>query len=88
MKITDQTTMYPEYYSEKKLKISRPFWQITNGTAGAPYYGQEILPWSNFVEFFTTQYAINLISVEGNKVRMKVINPDTLELIEEIVLKE
>lgn len=87
LNIAKKTPIYPANYSGSKLKISRPLWQITNGSAGAPYYGQEELPWSNYVEFFSTQYALNLFYIEGNSVKMKVINPDTLEEIESVVLK-
>ena len=88
LKLTNKTEIYPEYYSWKKIKISRPFWQITNGSAGAPYYGQQQLPWSESVEKFSTQYALMLFYVDGNKITLKVINPDTLEDIEEVILKE
>jgi 3',5'-cyclic AMP phosphodiesterase CpdA len=88
MRLTRKTDIYPENYSWKKIKISRSFWQITNGSAGAPYYGQQQLPWSGSVEIFSTQYALMLFYVEGNKITLKVINPDTLEDIEEIILKE
>ncbi|MCF6342282.1 MAG: hypothetical protein L3J31_05695, partial [Bacteroidales bacterium] len=88
LKLTKKTPVYPENYQGKKLKISRPFWQITNGSAGAPYYGQEQLPWSESVEMFSTQYALMLFKIEGKKVLLRVVNPDTLEEIEEVVLKE
>ncbi|MCF6171873.1 MAG: metallophosphoesterase family protein [Bacteroidales bacterium] len=88
LKLTKKTPVYPENYRGKKLKVSRPFWQITNGSAGAPYYGQEQLPWSGSVEMFSTQYALMLFKVDGKKVSLRVVNPDTLEEIEEIVLKE
>ena len=52
--INDKTPIYPENWEKKKLKISRPLWQITNGAAGAPYYSQEELPWSDFVQTFST----------------------------------
>lgn len=88
MMLTRKTPIYPENYSGKKLKISRPFWQITNGSAGAPYYGQENLPWSESVEKFSTQYALMLFEIDGKKVSLRVVNPDTLEEIEDIILKE
>jgi 3',5'-cyclic AMP phosphodiesterase CpdA len=88
LKLTNKTPIYSEKYQGKKLKISRPFWQITNGSSGAPYYGQEQLPWSNAVEKFSTQYALMLFKIDGKKVSLRVINPDTLEEIEEVVLKE
>jgi len=80
--------MYPEAYFLEKLKLNREIWQINNGAAGAPYYAQEQTPWSEHVTGFTTRNALVLISVEGQKVSMKVINPDTLELIDEAVLRE
>lgn len=87
LRITDKTPIYKEGYSGKKLKVSRPFWQITNGSAGAPYYGLQELPWTNFVEKFSTQYALMLFTVDGPKVKIRVVNPDTFEEIEEVVLK-
>ena len=88
LKLTGKTPIYTENYQGKKLKISRPFWQITNGSAGAPYYGQEQLPWSSSVEKFSTQYALMLFKIDGKKVTLRVVNPDTLEEIEEVVLTE
>lgn len=87
MKITNKTPIYPEGYKGKRLKVSRPFWQITNGSAGAPYYGQQQLPWSESVEKFSTQYALMLFDINGQNVSLRVINPDTLEEIEIIDLK-
>ncbi len=87
MKITNKTIMYPDGYRGSKLKISRPFWQITNGSSGAPYYGQEQLPWSNSVEKFSTQYSLMLFDVSGKKISLRVINPDTMEEIETVDLK-
>jgi hypothetical protein len=86
-KVTRETQIYPDNYQGKKLRINRPFWQITNGSAGAPYYGQQPVPWSGSVEIFSTQYALNLFHIDGNVVKLKVINPDTLEEIEEVVLR-
>ena len=88
LKLTKKTPIYPDNYIGKKLKVKRPFWHITNGSAGAPYYGQEKLPWSESVEMFSTQYALMLFFVEGKTVTMKVINPDTLEDIEEVLLTQ
>ncbi len=87
MKLTKNTPIYPKGYNGKKLKVSRPFWQITNGSAGAPYYGQQQLPWSESVEKFSTQYALMLFDIDGERVSLRVINPDTLEEIETIDLK-
>ncbi len=88
MKLTDKTPRYPENWNHKKLHLTRPLWQITNGSSGAPYYGQEKLIWSSSVEKFSTQYALMLFSVEGTKIKLSVFNPDTMEKIEEVYLKK
>jgi hypothetical protein len=87
LELTDQVTIYPRNYPHPKLNVSRPIYQINNGAAGAPYYGQEMLPWSKHTKAFSVENAICLFYVEGKKVRMKVINPDTLNVIDEIVLR-
>jgi hypothetical protein len=87
MKLTKETPIYPENYKGEKINISRPIWQITNGSAGAPNYEQEKMPWSRFVEKFTTQFALAFFHIDGDKVTLEVINPDTLETIEEMELK-
>ena len=87
LKITDDMPRYPKNYHGKRTKISRPFWQITNGSAGAPYYGLQHLPWTKNVEKYTTQYALMLFDVDGNSVKLRVINPDTFEEIETVDLR-
>jgi len=88
MRIDNNISMYPEDHKGKKLKFKRTFWQMTNGSAGAPYYGQQVLPWSSSVEMFSTQYALMLFDVDGKKVSLRVINPDTFDVIEEVLLTE
>ena len=80
--------MYPETWEKPKLKLSRTLYQINNGAAGAPYYAQEIGPWSDNLHGFTTQYALVLIHVDGKKVTIEVLNPDTLEKIDRFLLRE
>ncbi len=87
MLINDSTPRYPEGYDKPKMKLTRHLWQITNGSAGAPYYGLEQLPWSGFVKEYTTEHALMLFDVDGKKVTLRVINPDTYEKIEQVVLK-
>ncbi|MEM9077318.1 MAG: hypothetical protein AAGC43_09770 [Bacteroidota bacterium] len=87
LKLTDEVTIYPEEYPHKKLDVSRPIYQINNGAAGAPYYAQEVLPWSEHTKAFSVENAVCLFYVDGPKVTMKVINPDTLNLIDEIELR-
>ncbi len=88
VRISEEMQRYPEPYFPPKITLGRTIWQINNGAAGAPYYAQEETPWSEHVQGFTTRNALVLVNVEGKKVSIKVINPDTLELIDEAVLKE
>ena len=87
MYIDSETNIYPKDWKGKKLKISRPFWQITNGSAGAPYYGQEKLIWSSSVQFFSTQYALVFFEVNGDEIELKVINPDTGEKVDKAKIR-
>ncbi|MEM8845619.1 MAG: hypothetical protein AAGD17_00825 [Bacteroidota bacterium] len=87
LKLTDEVTIYPEDYPHEKLNVSRPIYQINNGAAGAPYYAQEVLPWSEHTKAFSVENAVCLFYVDGASVKMRVINPDTLNLIDEIVLR-
>ncbi len=75
--------LYPKNWDKTKLKIKRKIYQINNGAAGAPYYAQEQVPWTNRVKKFTTQNALVLFYVNGKKIHVVVKNPDTLEIIEE-----
>lgn len=87
MLISPSTKIYIKTYDGNRLKILRNIWQITNGAAGAPYYGKEETPWMLSVQKFAVQYALCLFYINGKEVSMKVINPETLELIEEVKLK-
>lgn len=87
--ISPEMPIYPDsgYYSSK-IELERTIYQINNGAAGAPYYAQQQTPWSAYTEGFTTQNALVLIHIDGQKVELEVLNPDTLEEIDRKVLKE
>jgi len=85
--IGPETPIYPASYSGKKIKLKRMVYQINNGAAGAPYYAQQQTPWSAFTSGFTTQNAVCFFRVEGKKLSMVVINPDTLEEVDHLVLR-
>ena len=81
-------TIYPEKWSGKKVALKRPFYQVNNGAAGAPYYAQDTrTPWSAHVKGFSTQNALCLFRVEGKRVRLEVVNPETLEVIDRAALR-
>jgi hypothetical protein len=77
--IGPDTNIYPENYKFDKIKLNRTIFQINNGAAGAPYYAQEITPWSDKATGFTTQNALVLFQVNGKNIEVEVVNPDTLE---------
>ncbi|MAT39405.1 MAG: hypothetical protein CL946_07350 [Ectothiorhodospiraceae bacterium] len=85
--IDDAMPRYPENYEPAKLPLRRTIYQINNGAAGAPYYAQEETPWSANVSGFTTQNAVVFFHVDGDSVELEVRNPETLELIDETVLR-
>ncbi|MDP5170055.1 MAG: metallophosphoesterase [Bacteroidia bacterium] len=82
-----ETNIYPDNWFMPKLSMSRSIWQINNGAAGAPYYAQEQTPWSNMVQGFTTQNALVLFDVEGDSIKVRVLNPDTLEEVDGFTLR-
>jgi hypothetical protein len=87
LKLTADVPIYPENYPFEKLKVSRPIYQINNGASGAPYYGQEQLPWSDHTRSFSVENAVCFFYVDGKRVVMKVLNPDALNQIDEVKLR-
>ena len=85
--IGPNTIIYDENWTLPKLALTRTIYQINNGAAGAPYYAQEQTPWSGSVTGFTTQNALVLFHIDGDKIDMEVLNPDTLEKVDELKLK-
>ncbi len=87
IKVDNNTPIYPDNWTGHKIKFKRPFVQITNGSAGAPYYSLEETPWRKSVKKFSTLHALMLFNVEGQHIDMEVINPDTFEVIENVRLR-
>ena len=87
IELDNNAPIYPENWTGKKIKLKRPFVQITNGSAGAPYYSLEQTPWRKFVKKFSTLHALMLFNVDGQHINMEVINPDTFEIIEKVQLR-
>jgi len=88
LRLSSDMPIYLENYDKPKLTKFRPITFITNGAAGAPYYGQEQTLWTDYVDMFSSQFAVVFIHVEGKKVWGEVINPDTMELIDQFTLTE
>jgi hypothetical protein len=87
LQVGPTVNIYPPAWTGARLAIRRGFFQINNGAAGAPYYAQEQTPWSAFVSGFSTQNALCLFYVEGRRVRLEVVNPETLEVLDRAVLR-
>ncbi len=87
MRLDPTVPIYPAGWDKARVQIARPFYQINNGAAGAPYYAQEMTPWSAAVRGFSTQHAICLLIVEGPRVRLETVNPETLEVLDREVLR-
>lgn len=81
-----ETNRYPEVYLPQKIELNRTIYQINNGAAGAPYYAQEETPWTPFTSGFTTQNAVVFFHIDGENIEMEVINPNTLEKVDELKL--
>ncbi len=79
---------YPEGYEPDTLALERSIWQINNGAAGAPYYAQEVLPWSDRVSAFSTKNVLTLFHVDGKELRMEAIDPRTFEQVDALKLHE
>ncbi len=47
-----------------------PTWHITAGTAGAPFYAQQKVPWENYIVFFSSQTGYCLFKVDDGKMSM------------------
>ncbi len=87
LEIGPGTKIYPDGWKGKKIKLKRTIWQINNGAAGAPYYAKENLPWTDHLKAFSTENAVVIFDVNHNgRIKVKVINPDTLNVIDEFVL--
>ena len=79
------------------VQITRELHHITNGAMGAPYYALQDAPWHEgydrkthtgpYLKKFTTRFAVNFFHVDGKSLRMTVMDPQTLELIEEVTLR-
>ena len=88
MLVREETPRYPPNWDKPRLTLRRPLWQIINGAAGAPFYAQQQLPWSSEVRGFTVQNALCLFDIHGKRVKLRVLNPDSLETLDEAVLRE
>jgi hypothetical protein len=87
MLLEDNTPRYPDNWDKPRVALQRPLWQFINGAAGAPFYAQQKLPWSAAVEGFTVQNALCFFDVSGKKIRLRVLNPDTLEEIDRVEVR-
>jgi 3',5'-cyclic AMP phosphodiesterase CpdA len=83
LRLTGDVQIYLDDYKGDHLTEFRPIWLINNGAGGAPYYGKEDTPWMSWLEVFSTQNAVVFFHVDGESITVEVINPDTMELIDQ-----
>ena len=76
-----------KYRPANPLQLTRPIWQINNGAAGAPYYTREPTPWDDHLKSFTAQSAVVFFHIHGRSLKMEVVNPETLDRIEQLPLR-
>lgn len=88
LKIGPGMERYPENYAPDKVELKRTIWQINNGAAGAPYYAQEELPWSQRVSSFSTKNVLTLFQVDGKELRMEALDPRSFEKVDSLMLHE
>jgi hypothetical protein len=87
MRLDESVPIYPEGWEKPRVRLRRPFFQVNNGAAGAPYYAREQTPWSAAVGVFSTQHAVCLFHVDGPRVRLETVNPETLEVLDRLELR-
>jgi hypothetical protein len=79
-----------KYQPKEPLVITKPFWHITIGTVGAPYYAKVNAPWNldypantDFLKVFSHRKALAFFHVSGKKIDLEVIDSLTLEVIDQ-----
>lgn len=77
--IKPDTRLHKVGYELPKPNIGRAFTQITNGAAGAPYYGQESMVWSDGVKSFHVRNTLVMIDINGEKACYRAIDADDFE---------
>lgn len=87
MKLSPSTDIYPTEFRGKKQKLSREIWQISCGLSGQGSVETQIFPWTESIERSTRQPSVAFFQIAGKSISMQVVNPQTLELIEEVQLK-
>lgn len=87
MRLTASVPIYPDGWDKPRVRLRRPFFQVNNGAAGAPYYAQEPAPWSAAVRSFSTQHALCFFQVDGARVTLETVNPETLEVLDRVVMR-
>lgn len=80
--VKPQTRIHKAGYEHQKPTIGRAFVQITNGAAGAPYYGQESMVWSDGVAGFHVRNTLVMIDIIGEKACYRAIDADDFEMFD------
>jgi hypothetical protein len=86
LEVTPDLNIYPENYTQPKLKVNRKFFYVNSGGGGAYSYARiPNTPWVDKFQYFAAPPALSLFHVDGLHVSMEVFNPETFEKIAEDV---
>jgi hypothetical protein len=89
LEINSTFPLYPDNYKLPKIKLNRPFYHINNGGGGSAPYAKLETPWSNRFATFSAPPVVVFLEVQGQKVSLKAVNAETLEVLcENIPLKK
>lgn len=85
MSVDSETPVYLD--NTPNPDFTNPVWQIISGGTGAPFYAQQDTPWSGDVKSFYPSKHYCMVSVNRDKVSLKVIS-DSGEIVDECVLRD
>jgi hypothetical protein len=87
MKFDSESTIYPVEYRGKKIRLNGEIYQISCGLSGANGKKSLEIIWGGSVEKSIGIPAVVFVRIDGNQISLRVINPQTLEIIEEVNLQ-
>ncbi|MFA5418673.1 MAG: hypothetical protein WC341_09460 [Bacteroidales bacterium] len=87
MKFDSKSTIYPVNYRGKKIGLNMEIHQISCGLSGTNSKKSLEIPWSGSVEKSVGGPAVVFVRIDGNQISLRVINPQTLEIIEEVKIQ-
>lgn len=81
LEVTPETPIYKDGYTGKRIRISRPFYNINDGGGGSAPYAMLKSPWMGSFKYLTPPPTVALITVRGKSVVLNALRAETLEPI-------